>query len=85
MSQESPRIETEAVEMSPELLKVFRKTEALIQKEYGASPSAHELLRLWTACATVWSLKREFEEAVMGVDASTLLPDEEGHYDERSL
>jgi len=46
MSQESPRIETEAVEMSPDLLKVFRKTEALIQKEYGVSPSAHELLRL---------------------------------------
>lgn len=85
MSQETPHVAVEAVEMSPDLMKVFRKTEALIQKEYGVSPSAHELLRLWTACATVWSLKREFEEAVLGVDASTLLPDEEGHYDEHSL
>jgi hypothetical protein len=81
----SDKAALDALEISPEILALYTKTEAIIRKAYGESPSAHELMLFWLTCATPELIIQEFEEAVLGTNASTLLPNEEGHYDEKSL
>lgn len=81
----SDKAALESLEVSPETLALYVKTEAIIRKAYRESPSAHELMRFWLTCATPELIIQEFEEAVLGTNASTLLPNEEGHYDEKSL
>jgi hypothetical protein len=63
----------------------FEKAEARLKKSYGESPSVHDLMRLWLACASSWDVVREFEEGVLEIKGSTLRRTEEGDYDEQAL
>ena len=73
------------LEIPSHLRENFEKAEALLRRTYGESPPAHDLMRLWLACASSWDIVREFEEAVLEIKGSTLRRNDEGDYDERAL
>lgn len=75
----------ETLEIPTRFRDVFLKVEAILKKEYGASPPVDDLIRMWIGCATPEELLQEFEEAVLGLSPSTIRPDAEGLYDEKSL
>lgn len=58
----------------------FEQAHAHLHKTYGKSPPPDDLMRLWLACATPWDITREFEESVLNIAGSDLVPDDNGHY-----
>jgi hypothetical protein len=85
MNSKMPGATMAPAEIPPHLLEPFEKAEAYIEKVYGASPTAGDLVRLWIASGTVWNIVTEFERAVLGGEKGTLSPDDEGNFDERIL
>ena len=74
-----------SLEIPAHLRENFEKAEARLKKSYGESPSVHDLMRLWLACASSWDIERQFEEGVLEIKGSTLRRTDEGHYDEQAL
>ncbi|AWI08311.1 hypothetical protein [Ereboglobus luteus] len=58
----------------------FEQAHSHLEKTYGKSPPPDDLMRLWLACATPWDITREFEESVLNIAGSDLVPDDNGHY-----
>lgn len=65
--------------------KNFEQAEAHLAKIYGNSPPADDLMRLWLAGAPPWEITRAFEETVLNISGSDLVPDDEGHYGQSLL
>lgn len=76
---------TTSLEIPAHVRENFEKAEARLRKAYGESPSVHDLMRLWLACASSWDVVREFEEGVLEIKGSTLSRTDEGDYDEQAL
>ena len=74
-----------SLEIPAHLRENFEKAGARLKKSYGESPSVHDLMRLWLACASSWDVVREFEEGVLEIKGSTLRRTDEGDYDEQAL
>jgi hypothetical protein len=60
--------------------KNFEQAEAHLAKTYGKSPPADDLMRLWLAGAPPWEITRLFEESVLNISGSDIIPDDNGHY-----
>ena len=63
----------------------FEQAEAYLRKTYGKSPPADDLMRLWLAGASPWEITRVFEESVLNISGSGLIPDDNGHYSQTLL
>ena len=53
---------------------VFEQAREHIEKMLGKSPAPDELMRLWLATATPWDVTRIFEDAVLHLAGSDLMP-----------
>jgi hypothetical protein len=74
------------VELLPlHLRENFQKAERNIREAYGKSPCADDLLRVWIACATSWSIQAQFEQAVLDIKKTSVEPNAEGQFDEDSF
>ncbi|OAM88071.1 hypothetical protein OH491_09335 [Termitidicoccus mucosus] len=71
--------------ISPHHRKNFEQAEAHLRKIYGKSPPAADLMRLWLAGAPPWEITRAFEESVLNISGSDLIPDDNGHYSQTLL
>ena len=71
---------TEPLAIGPHHRKNFEQAETHLRKTYGKSPPADDLMRLWLAGAPPWEITRAFEESVLNITGSDLLPDDDGHY-----
>ncbi|OAM89983.1 hypothetical protein OH491_16790 [Termitidicoccus mucosus] len=70
----------EPLAVGPHHRKNFEQAETHLRKTYGKSPSADDLMRLWLAGAPSWEITRAFEESVLNISGSDLVPDDDGHY-----
>ncbi|OAM91861.1 hypothetical protein OH491_07355 [Termitidicoccus mucosus] len=71
--------------IGPHHRKNFEQAEVHLRKTYGKSPPAADLMRLWLAGAPPWEITRAFEEAVLNISGSDLVPDDNGHYSQTLL
>lgn len=81
----APALDDAPLVLPPHLAAAFDQTDAQLRIAYGTSPGATTLVRLWLACATPFRLRREFERAVLGVSEPTILPHENGIFDDDCL
>jgi hypothetical protein len=70
----------ESLAIGPHHRKNFEQAETHLRKTYGKSPPADDLMRLWLAGAPPWEITRAFEESVLNITGSDLVPDDDGHY-----
>jgi hypothetical protein len=75
----------EPLALRPHHREHFELARAHLEKTYGKSPPADDLMRLWLAVATPWSIVREFEESDLGSAGSDLVPDDDIHYGQTVL
>ncbi|MDF9828527.1 hypothetical protein M2447_002651 [Ereboglobus sp. PH5-10] len=71
--------------IGPHHRKNFEQAETHLAKTYGKSPPADDLMRLWLAGAPPWEITRAFEESVLNISGSDLIPDDDGHYGQTLL
>lgn len=45
----------------------FEEADELIKAAYGITPGVPALVRLWLACGNAAQIRREFEEAALGI------------------
>jgi hypothetical protein len=63
----------------------FEKADSQIKDIYGQSPGVPALMRLWVACGTSSSIRKEFERAVLDIKKPNRSQNEEDYFDEDSL
>jgi hypothetical protein len=86
----TPGAQPEAVAESADLLpphlrEKFERISREIEVDYGSSPGAATLARLWLACGTDEQVREEFDRAVTGCDQRPFRPNAEGKFNDESL
>lgn len=62
-----PSTEGMAVVVPLHLTARFEEADQQIKAAYGVAPGPETLVRLWLACGNAALVRREFEEAVLGI------------------
>ena len=80
-----PMLEGLSVVLPPRLMENFEKADGQLMKYYGESPGVPALVRLWVACSTSSSIRKEFERQVLDIKKPNLSQKEEDYFNEASL
>ncbi len=83
--QALPKVDSLSVVLPLRLTEKFERADRQLRELYGESPGVATLVRVWLACASASSIRREFELAVLDIEGSNLKPNEEGDLDEDCL
>lgn len=82
-----PAIQAEPLALRSHHRDFFEVARIHLEKTHGKCPPTDDLMRLWLAVATPWTIIREFEEAVLNLSGvgNDLAPELDMHYDQGVL